>query len=138
MVSFLDGMAGSIYAGFKGQLRTGVIRRLAGGGGTDSHGRPQGTVPTFHTIEGFDDDFSAFRRAQEGIPRESLRVNIFGASIKPPIEPTVDMMVRLDYPATGGAPAYSRWFKLKERIDTDPAKALWSCEAQEARDPDGG
>lgn len=131
-------MAGSIYAGFKGQLRTGVIRRLAGGTGLDGHGRPQGSAPAFHTIEGFDDDYSAFRRANEGIPQDSLRVNIFGASITPPIKPGLDMMVRLDYPAANGAPAYSRWFKLKERIETDPAKALWQCEAQEAKAPDDG
>lgn len=138
MASFLDGMAGSIYAGFKGQIRTGVIRRLGAASGLDGHGRPQGSAPIFHTIEGFDDNYSAFRRASEGIPLTSVRINIFGASIKPSVQPGKDMMVRLDYPAANGQAAYSRWFKLKERVETDPAKALWMCEAQESKAPDGG
>jgi len=132
-------MAGSIYAGFKGKLRTGVIRRMGAGTGLDGHGRPQDATPAFHTMEGFEDNYSAFRRASEGIPLTSVRLNIFGASITPPIEPSVDMMVRLDYPATNGQAAYSQWYKLKERRDTDPAKALWQCEAQKMKaPPDGG
>jgi hypothetical protein len=140
VASFLDGMAGSIYAGFKGKLRAGVIRRMGAGTGLDGHGRPQNAAPIFHKMEGFDDDYSAFRRANEGIALTSLRINIFGASIDPPLpdKPTKDMLVRLDYPAANGQAAYSRWFKLKERIETDPARALWQCEAQDAKAPNDG
>jgi hypothetical protein len=134
-------MAGSIYAGFKGKLRTGVIRRLGAAAGLDGHGRPSGAAPILHSIEGFEDDYSAFRRAQEGIPRTSLKLCIFAASIDPVLPggaPSKDMMARLDYPAAGGQPARSVWYRLKDRIDTDPARALWECEAQEAKDPDDG
>lgn len=131
MASFLDGMAGSIYAGFKGKLHPGVIRRLGAGTGLDGHGRPENPAPVIHKCEGFEDDYSAFRRAQDGIPRDSCRINIFAASIEPALEPTKDMLVRLDS-ARG-----SQWYKLRERIETDPAHALWQCEAQKAVAPDG-
>ena len=130
-------MAGSIYSGFKGKLRKGLIRRLGAASGLDGHGRPEGAAPILHSCEGFEDDYSAYRRATEGIPRTSTRINIFGASIKPAIEPSMDMLVRLDYPAANGIPAHSKWFKLLERIERDPAKALWQCEAQAAVPPDG-
>lgn len=137
MASFLDGMPGSIYAGFKGKLRTGVIRRLAGGNGTDSHGRPQGQAPTLHKLEGFQDDYSDFTRANSGIPANAVRLNIFSASIKPTLAPTKDMLVRLDYPAANGLPARSQWFKLLG-ADTDPATALWVCPAFKVEAPGNG
>lgn len=137
MVSFLDGMAGSIYAGFKGKLRSGVIRRLAGGDGLDGHGRPQGQAPTLHKLEGFQDDYSDFTRANSGIPANAVRVNIFAASIQPALNPSKDMLVRLDYPAASGAPARSQWFKLLG-ADTDPATALWVCPAFKVEPPHGG
>lgn len=135
MASFLDRMPAQLDAGFKGKLRTGVIRRMVGGTGTDSHGRPNGATPVLHTFRGFIDNYSTFRRAQEGIPLESMKCCIFSASIKPPIRPTKDMMVRIDYPAAKGLPARSQWYKLKERFDTDPAEALYEIEAQEAKAP---
>lgn len=138
MASFLDGMAGSIYAGFKGKLRKGVIRRLAGGGGLDGHGRPQGQAPTLHAVEGFQDDYSDFTRANAGIPANAVRVNLFAASIKPTLTPTKDMLVRLDFPAANGVPAHAQWFKLLG-ADTDPATALWVCPAFKVEAPrDGG
>jgi len=136
VASFLDGMAGAIFAGFKGQLRKGVIRRLGpGAGGLDGHGRPQQPVPTLSPLEGFVDDYSDFTRAQAGIPAHDRRVNIFGASLPPGFTPRKDDMVRLDYPAANGAPARAEWYQLRERIMTDPAKALWLCQSFETGAP---
>lgn len=128
----LDGMAGSIYAGFKGQLRSGVIRRLGAAAGLDGHGRPQDRPPALHRFEGFIDDYSAFTRAQAGIPATSMRLNIFGASLPVGIIPSKDDLARVDEPAG------PRWVKLLARVDVDPAGALYQCEAQAAVAPDGG
>jgi hypothetical protein len=128
--SFLDQMAGQIYAGFKGKLYSGVIRRMEGGAGNDPHGRPLGRAPAFYRCEGFRDDYSDRQRADAGIPQTSVRINIFGASIDPATKPRLDDLVRLDPP---GGP---EWYKLKARIGTDPAKALWQCEAQAAPAPE--
>ena len=132
-------MAGAIYAGFKGKLRRGVIRRLGPGTGLDGHGRPQEPVPTLSPLEGFVDEYSNFTRAQANIPQSDRRVNIFGASLPAGYVPRKDDMVRLDYPAANGAPARSEWYQLRERIETDPAKALWQCQSYETGAPsDGG
>lgn len=129
MPSFLDQMAAQLYEGFRGKLHSGAIRRMAGGSALDAKGRPIGQAPVLIPCEGFEDDYSALTRAQAGIPLTSVRVNIFGASIGDGLPPRMDELVRLD------PPSGPRWYKLKERIATDPAGALWQCEAQRAIPP---
>lgn len=140
MGSFLDKMAGSIYAGFKGKLRKGVIRVPGAVTGKDAKNRPERDPPALVPFEGFEDDYSDFTRAQAGIPKTSVRLNIFGASIATPgIKPTTDQLCRLDFPAANGQAAYVRWYKLRTRINIDPAGALWQCEAEVVEaPPDGG
>jgi hypothetical protein len=134
VASFLDGMAGSIYAGFKGQLRKGVIVRNVSGG-LDSHGRPNGAILIGAPVEGFPDDYSEFFRAQAGIPATDLKVNLFAASIAG-LRPQKDDRVRFDFPATASQPAYSQWYQLRAAA-TDPATVLWVCRGYAvARAPD--
>lgn len=135
MASFLDEMAGSIYAGFKGKLRSGALRRLSGGTGQDGHGRPIAADPTLYPCEGFVDGYSEHTRATAGIPLTDVRVNIFGASLPPGFVPRKDDMVRVDYPAANGRAAYSQWHQLRERVEADPANALFSCQAFEVGAP---
>lgn len=124
-------MAGSIYAGFKGKLRRGVIQLPGAVVAKDGKGRPERDPPALIPMEGFEDAYSDFTKAQAGIPKSSVRLNIFGASIaQPGVKPTTDQLCRLDYPAANGQAAYSRWYKLRTRIDIDPAGALWECEAE--------
>lgn len=131
-------MAGSIYAGFKGKLRAGVIRVPGAVIGQDGKGRPERAAPALVAFEGFEDAYSDTTRAQAGIPQSSVRLNIFSASIAAPgIKPTTDQLCRLDFPAIPGRAAFSRWYKLRTRLDTDPAGALWQCEAVVVEAPDG-
>ncbi len=127
-------MAASIYAGFKDKLRSGLIRRLGEGTGLDGHGRPIDPVPIDIAFQGFVDDYSPFTRAQAGIPETSLRLNIFGASLGGQ-RPMIGDLARVDFPAANGQPARSEWYKLQERLVTDPAAALWQCEAQAVKAP---
>lgn len=126
-MGFLDDIATLIFAGFKGQLHSGVIRRYQASTGLDSYGRPIGSMLLQTKIEGFVDDYSALTRAQAGIPSTDMRVNIFGASL--PFAPQIDDFVRIDQNSG------SRWYRLRTRIDTDPAEALWQCQAQACEAP---
>lgn len=131
MPSFLDAMPAAIFAGFKGKLRTGIIRYRAAPSGTDAHGRPTGGGIIDQPLEAFDDQYSAATRALAGIPATDLKVCIFAASLPAGFKPGKDMMVRLDKPI--GAV----WYQLRG-ADTDPATALWTCPAFEIEAPQDG
>lgn len=118
-------LAKSIYKGFKGKLLTGIIRQSvsASSGALDSYGDPIDPVPTDTAVQGFVDHYSAFYRAQAGIPDTDLRVNIFAQSA-PDITPGKDDRVRFG----------TRWYQLRA-ARTDPATALWDCQAFEIEAP---
>src|ERR1044072_2481398 len=89
-------LAKAIYAGFKGKLLKGVLRKMVApvSGGLDAHGDPIGAEPALLNIEGFDEAYSAMFRAQAGIPDSDVKVNIFAQSI-PGVTPSKDDTVKL-------------------------------------------
>jgi hypothetical protein len=134
-VSLLDGqIRDAIWAGFKGRLLKGVLRRYiaVNSGGLDDLGDPIDTSDyTEWPIEGFRDEFSRFTRAQAGIPDTDYKICIFGG-VQPDLTPKHGDLVRLDR-ASG-----SFWSRLngeKSGIKIDPAGALWDCRASEAEAP---
>jgi hypothetical protein len=125
-MGLLDGdLQASIYAGFKGKLLTGILRKRATpqSGTLDDHGDPLELVPTDHAIEGFPDNYSALLKAQAGIPDTDLKLCIFGGSI-PGVEPARDDIARLG----------TQWYKIR-KAETDPATALWVCQASRIETP---
>lgn len=131
-MGFLDGdIASSIYAGFKGRLLSGVIRKRAEpvSSGLDPRGDPidYGT-PTDHTMEGFTEDYSDDFRATAGIPATDFKVNVFGQSL-PGIRLGKD---DIGYFTRGSA---VEWFQLRN-ARKDPAGALWTCQAFSIPEPE--
>ena len=130
-VGLLDGdLQSAIYEGFRGRLLSGALRRQVTGESTalDSHGDPIDLAPELIPLEGFIDYYSAFARAQAGIPDTDLKVCILAGSA-PSLTPRLGNQVRFDF-ATG-----ARWFEIKGPCDTDPATALWVCRSFECEAP---
>lgn len=123
-MGLLDGdIAKAIFAGFKGKLLAGEVRRESAAGGLDEHGDPVAVAVSYTAMEGFTDEYSDFYRAQLNIPDTDLKVNIFAQSA-PGFEPTKDDKVRFG----------SKWYQLR-KIKVDPAGALWECQAFEIEAP---
>lgn len=129
------GLAESIYAGFRGKLLGGVIRRAAVAEDADlnSHGDPEASTPEEISIEGFPEGYSRFTKAQAGIPGTDLKLNIFAASC-PGFEPRKDDQVRLDR-KRGKVVLSSQWYQIRGPIEIDPASVLWVCQSFEIRAP---
>lgn len=121
MASFLSGsLAKALNDGFKGQSLPATLRKVetANSGGLDAFGDPLVPVATSYPCKGFTDAYSAFFKAGSGIPETDLKVCIFAASLASGIRPERDDKVYL-----GGA-----WYQIRQ-CDTDPATALWTCQA---------
>ena len=110
-------LAKAIFAGFKGLLLQGELRREISTGGLDEYGDPLEVQPTYFSIEGFTDEFSSFYRAQASIPETDVKVNIFGQS-SPGLIPQKDDQVIFK----------GVWYQLRSG-DVDPADALYECQA---------
>lgn len=118
----------SIFSGFKGKLHSGFIERAVVPAGTalDGNGDPAATVPQRTRIEGFVEGYSAFVRAQAGIPATDFKVNIFSASA-PGFTPVVGDRGHLN----------GRGFVLRGPVETDPAGVLWTAQAAAGEVPSG-
>lgn len=127
-MGILDGqLAKQIYAGFKGRLLRGRLRRIVSPSGLDANGDPVGGKTEIKKLEGFTDNYSDFSRAN-GIPETDLKVCIFTSSLPPGYRPLKDDKVGMTQAGV------ERWFQLR-RDATDPAEALWTCQAFEIPAP---
>lgn len=121
-MGILDGsLAQSIYDGFKGKLLSGIIRQEVApeSGALDDLGDPIDLASTDTTIEGFTENYDALYISRSGLPKDSIKVNIFAKSCDG-ITPTRDNLVRFEQAAV------STWYQLR-RVQIDPAGALWQC-----------
>lgn len=124
MAGLLTGkLAKAVFKGFKGKLLTGTLRHDVPGTTLDSNGDPTSTTRTVFSVEGFTDEYSAFYRAQAGIPETDLKVNIFSES-SPGLTPTKDDRVTF----------LGVWYRLR-KVKVDPAGALFECQAFEIPKP---
>lgn len=124
-MGLLDGqLAKAIYAGFKGRLSKGRLVRVsvASSGGLNALGDAVATGLEVYRLEGFEDAYSDFSRSQAGIPDTDVKVCIFGASLPKGIRPLKDDRVVLRKAGK------ETWFQLRKDA-TDPADALWTCQA---------
>jgi hypothetical protein len=117
MPGLLEGkLAEAIFAGFKGLLLTGTLRRETLGTTLNSHGDATSSTVTTYTVEGFTSRYSDFFRATAGIPETDLKVSIFAES-SPGLVPTKDDLVQFK----------SVWYQLRS-VSIDPAGALYVCQ----------
>lgn len=110
-------LANKIFAGFKGKLLTGELRRETASGMVDEYGDDLAPTISYTAIEGFISQYSDMFRAQSGIPDTDLKVNIFAKSA-PTLTPSKDDKVLMN----------GTWYQLRA-VKTDPATALWICHA---------
>ena len=119
----LDGyIAAAIYAGFKGRLLKGTLRRNVPSGNLDDYGDATATSPSTWTTEGFTELYSDFFRAQARIPETDLKVNIFAKSLTSGVRPRKDDL------ASFTQAGVVTWYQLRNAT-VDPAGALWTCRA---------
>lgn len=135
-MGLLDGgLAQSIYDGFRGQLLTAKLRKrtVPTSGALDRAGDPiDPPAPTDQVCEGFIDRYSDFTHAQAGIPRDDLKLCIFGKSLPDGVRPEKDDIAQITGPV--GSEFYGRWFQIRQRA-IDPAGALWECQSFEIKAP---
>lgn len=116
-MGLLDGdIAKAIFAGFKGRLLKGTLRKETTSG-VDEYGDALVSTPVTYSIEGFTDEYTAFYKAQAGIPDTDLKACFFAESA-PGVTPGKDDKIKFR----------STWYQVRE-VDTDPATALWICRA---------
>lgn len=127
-MSLLEGdLASSIFAGFKGKLLTGQVRRKrpASSAALNEHGDPVDLDDETWDIEGFFDNYSRHTRANAGIPDSDIKACVFAQSA-PDWTPLKDDLVKLG----------ARWARLVGGpLEIDPAGALWTLQATEIEAP---
>jgi hypothetical protein len=116
-------IAKAIFAGFKGKLLTGTLRQQAAAG-VDAHGDPIPGAVTLNPCEGFTDQYDDAYRARAGIPQTDLIVNVFAQSLAAGIQPGKDDKAQFE----------GQWYQLRA-VKTDPATALWVCQAYKVAAP---
>lgn len=130
MPSLLEGaLASAIFAGFKGKLLKATLRREVSSisGGLDELGDDLASTPMTWGAEGFTDDWSDAFKARAGIPLTDSKVCLFAKSLPAGVRPEKDDKVNI--PAGSAA-----WYQLRN-AKTDPATALWTCQAYECGAP---
>ncbi len=121
MASFLEGpLAKAIATGFKGKLNKGMLRR-SGPSTVDEYGDPQPGPDTAYTVEGFVDSYSAYVRAQAGVPDTDSKVCILGATLPRGIVPRQSDRITIA----------GRNFVAVRLTNVDPANALYEIQATE-------
>ncbi len=121
MVGLLDGqLASQIYAGFRNKLQKATLWRsvAAVSAGLDARGDPIATDPVTWGCQGFHDNISDFFKMRAGIPEDDSLVCLFSKSLPAGVVPQKDDKVNLA----------GSWWQLR-RVSTDPAAALYSCQA---------
>ncbi len=133
-MGLLDGqLASAIYAGFKGKLLVCALRQasVVESGGLNELGDPITVNPTSYGCQGFTEDYDEAYRLRAGIPLTDLKVCLFAKSLPAGVKPAKDDL------ASVTRAGVATWYQLR-RVATDPATALWTCQAYETAAPDGG
>lgn len=81
-MALLDGqIRNAIAAGFKGRLLKGTLTRTVASDERDRFGDPVSVTEQTFPCEGFVENFSAFYRAQAGIPDTDVKILLIGGLI---------------------------------------------------------
>lgn len=116
-MALLDGqIRNAIAAGFKGRLLKGALTRTVPGGGLDEHGDPVAPTTLTYPCEGFVESFSAFYRAQAGIPDTDVKILLIAGLID--TVPTKDD--RVTFRGTT--------YQIRRVLDIDPAQASYTLQ----------
>ncbi len=123
MASPLDTIRTAIASGFKGQLRTGTLRRPGYSSGVDSFGDPIPGTATTYECQGIREDYTALYKAEAGIPDEDVRILLIGGLVS--VEPVQGDQIFIE----------SKWHEVRRVESIDPAAASYTLQCFEIRDP---
>lgn len=132
MPGLLDGgLAQTVAAALGPRLLAGQLRRMIypESGALDGKGDPIDGAPTLFGFRGFTDRATEDFKRAAGIPEMTSTVNILTKTL--PIYLGVQVEPMLDDMAYIGG----RWWAIRGRIETDPAKALYVCGALAVKAP---
>lgn len=116
----LDGqIRNAIAAGFKGKLLKGSLTRTTPGGGLDKYGDPVTPTQATYPCEGFVESFSAFYRAQAGIPDTDVKILLIAGLIN-------TVPVKDDRVTFRGVT-----YQIRRVLDIDPAEASYQLQGYE-------
>lgn len=111
----------AIYAGFKGLLLTGTLRRASPNPTVDGKGDATYSYDT-HSVEGIVDTFSEYQKAKAGIPESDVKILILAGSTS--LTPQKDDQLKFR----------TTWYQARA-VETDPAGATWTIQAFVIADP---
>jgi len=124
MASLLESaIKDKIYAGFKGKLLTGSLRREAVSGGLDDYGDPVATTATTFSFEGIRETFDAAYRKRAQIPDTDVKVLIIAGSLSVTPKQGDKVLIR------------DVWHEVRRILAIDPANASYTLQAFEIDDP---
>lgn len=98
-----------------------MLRRATLSPTVDANGDPSRTYTNFN-LEGFVDVYSAFQKAQAGIPESDVKLLIIAGSLS--IQPRKDDQVRFR----------GIWYQVRG-LGTDPGIATWELQSFQISDP---
>lgn len=122
MASLLESqLRQKVATAFKGKLLTGTLRRETPGA-VNSYGDATVGTTADYSFDGIVENYSAFYRAQAGIPDTDVKILIIGGSLA--VTPVKDDKVKIR----------GIWYQLRS-VATDPALASHTCQAFEIEAP---
>lgn len=131
MVSLLDAkLRQTVAKAFKGKLTKGTFRRVSSTS-LNSLGDPVMGTPTDYAFEGIRATFSAFYKAQSGIPETDISILVIQGSLNPATSITKldqDQLIFLKTP-------WNKWYKIRRVLRIDPANATAELQCYEIPDP---
>lgn len=129
MVSPLEGaIAKAIYAGFKGRLKTGTLRRFSGSG-VNSLGDLISSGSTDYTFTGIretkESQFAGMENQSEGAGIKTTRVEVLILLESISVVPQPDDYIFIE----------SQWHQVRKVLERDPAGASIKLEVTETKAP---
>lgn len=109
----------AIAAGFAGRLLSGTLTRTTPGGGLDEYGDPVEPTTTQYPCQGFVENFTAYYRAQAGIPDTDVEILLIGGLID--VEPKKDDKVTFR----------GVTYQIRRILGIDPARASYQLQGYE-------
>lgn len=128
MTSLLEGaLKAKIARSFKGKLTLGSIRRETATT-VDNLGNDVPSTPSTFTFEGIREDFSAYYKANAGIPDTDVSILVLLGSVKPVTTPVSSDKIYLQAP-------WNKWYQVRKVLSIDPAGASAKLQAYEIEAP---
>ena len=127
MVSLLERRLKRIVAkAFKGKLTKGTLRRPGATAVDDNGDEIPGQAATYAIGECIRESFSAYYRAQAGIPETDISVLVLLGTVSTP--PRKDDQIFLKTP-------WNKWHQVRKILEVDPAGASAKYQVYEIPDP---